>query len=366
MQTVGSARPMRDAIAASAKRMLALGLRCARGLRSPNSRSAQTSELLRRQLRDGRLPHHPASHQQHRRCPGRPAMPVVNAQPRSFLTTGALRHRLSQPYDPRQRRRRDEHARRFLERRGRRRHVEHQRHSHYLQAIRDGGISSSSINFATTNIGATRTRNITLYNYRFRAPDSHRQVGDRQRRLRSLRLRSGRLRPKRTVPGTSTAAPGSCTRDVHLRAPASSDTRRGTGIFTVDYSGNAGLDQVDQPVSLSGSVPSPRFSFTPGATTTSARFDLGQSSDVNVGTIAQQRPGDTRHFVILAQPPAPVGRHVHPHHDARRLMRRDSFNLGAGASARSDDPLHADRSRHQNRHALDQPQRRRRSPELSR
>ena len=101
----------------------------------------------------------------------------------------------------------------------------------------------------------------------------------------------------------------------------------------VDYSGNSGGNPIDRTVTLSGPVPAASFSFTPGASTTAARFaPVVSSSDVNVGTVANNGQATLQITSILPQAPAPVGGTYTRITSPGGSCGVTPFNLGAGAS----------------------------------
>ncbi|MEO5883153.1 MAG: choice-of-anchor D domain-containing protein [Caldimonas sp.] len=201
----------------------------------------------------------------------------------------------------------------------------------YLQRLRDGQISAASLNFASTNIGASRLLNFMLTNDRFLAATfSVSKSGSDTGDFTVTGCGLNGAGSNGSVPASGAAVAGSCTVTVEFSPAAGTDTSR-TASLLVNYSGNFGGNPVDRTVTLAGPVPAASFNFTQIATTASARFDLGQFSDVNVGTIANNGQATLQITSILAQAPAPVGG-TYTRITSAGFCGATPFNLGAGAS----------------------------------
>ncbi|HWK82131.1 MAG TPA: choice-of-anchor D domain-containing protein [Caldimonas sp.] len=202
----------------------------------------------------------------------------------------------------------------------------------YLQNLRDGRISTAALNFASTNIGASRSLNFTLTNDRFlTASFSVSKSGTNTADFTVTGCGLNGAGNNGSIPASGTAVAGSCTVSVQFSPLAGASTSR-TANLLVHYSGNFGGDPIDRTVNLSGPVPAASYNFTQVASTTSARFDLGQFSDVNVGTIANNGQATLQITSILPQPPAPVGGTYSRITSPGGSCGAAPFNLGAGAS----------------------------------
>ena len=202
----------------------------------------------------------------------------------------------------------------------------------YLQRLRDGRISLTSLPFASTNIGGSRFLSFTLTNDRFLAAAfSVSKSGTDAADFTVTGCGLNAAGNNGSVPASGAAVAGSCTVSVEFSPLAGASTSRTAGV-DVNYSGNFGGNPLSRTVSLSGTVPAASYNFTQTATTTSARFDLGQSSDVNVGTIANNGQATLSVSSILAQAPAPVGGNYTRITTPGGSCGATPFNLGAGAS----------------------------------
>lgn len=202
----------------------------------------------------------------------------------------------------------------------------------YLQRLRDGRISTASLSFLSTNIGGSRTLTFTLTNDRFLpATFSVSKSGTNPSDFTVTGCGLSAGGSGGSVPASGAAVAGSCIVSVEFSPTAGTDTSR-TADVNVNYSGNFGGNPLDRTVSVSGPVPAASYSFTQTATTTSARFDLGQSSDVNVGTIANNGQATLSITSILAQAPAPVGGTYTRITTPGGSCGATPFSLGAGAT----------------------------------
>ena len=219
----------------------------------------------------------------------------------------------------------------------------------YLQRLRDGQISQTSLGFASTNIGGSRNLTFTLTNDRFLAATfsvskSGTDSADftvtgcgstaRQQWLRS-RLRSGR---RRQLHRERRVQPRCRHRHVAQRQPF--------GRLFRQRRRQSGRPHGHPQRAGSGR----QLQLHPGRDHTTARFDLGQSSDVNVGTIANNGQATLQITSILPQAPAPVGGSYTRITSPGGSCGATPFNLGAGAVLHGLDPLHAERGRGQLRH----------------
>ena len=155
----------------------------------------------------------------------------------------------------------------------------------YLLNLRDGRISTTTRNFPSTNIGATSSLPVALSNDRlvgasFTVSKSGANPGDFT--VSGCGLNAAGLNG--LVQNATVGAAGTCSLTIDFQPGTGAATSRAAS-FTVNYSGNAGGNPLDQIVSLTGSVPPAVFGFSAGTSTTAARVDLAQSSDSNVGTI---------------------------------------------------------------------------------
>ncbi|HEX2543013.1 MAG TPA: choice-of-anchor D domain-containing protein [Caldimonas sp.] len=202
----------------------------------------------------------------------------------------------------------------------------------YLINLRDGVISTNTRTFGSTNIGATSSLPVTLTNHRhldasFTVTKSGTNSGDFT--ISGCGLNASGLNG--SVPNAVVGAAGSCALSVVFGPSAGAATSR-TASFTVNYNGNEGGNPLDQVVSLSGTVPPAVFSFAAGTTTTTARFDLAQSSDSNVGTITNTGQATLSINSITRISAAPVGATYAQVTSPVGACASPPFSLGAGQS----------------------------------
>ena len=202
----------------------------------------------------------------------------------------------------------------------------------YLQRLRDGQISTTSLSFASTNISGSRSLSFTLTNDRFLpATFSVTKSGTDTGDFTVTGCGLDGSGNNGSIPASGTSVAGSCNVSVAFSPAAGAATSPAASLL-VHYAGNFGGNPVDRTVSLSGPVPPASYNFTQVATTATARFDLGQFSDVNVGTIANNGQATLQITSILAQPPAPVGGTYVRITSPGGSCAATPFNLGAGAS----------------------------------
>ena len=173
----------------------------------------------------------------------------------------------------------------------------------YLIGLRDGHIQVNSRSFGSVNInGSTPAQTDALTNDRFLPATFHLD-------------KTGSDTADFTVTGCglnasglngSVPSDGSCTLSIAYSPQAGAAISR-SATLTVIYSGNEGGDPLMQPINVTGSVPAAVFTFTPGATTTTARVDLAQSSDSDVGIIANSGQATLSITSIVQQAPLPSG-----------------------------------------------------------
>lgn len=173
----------------------------------------------------------------------------------------------------------------------------------YFIGLRDGHIEVNSRSFGLVNVnGSTPAKTDVLTNDRFLPAMFHLD-------------KTGSNPGDFTVTGCGLNASGlngsvpsntSCTLSIAYSPQAGFAVSR-SATLTVTYSGNEGGDPLTQPISVTGSVPAAVFTFTPGATTTSARVDLAQSSDGDVGIIGNSGQATLSITSIVQQAPLPSG-----------------------------------------------------------
>ena len=173
----------------------------------------------------------------------------------------------------------------------------------YFIGLRDGHIQFNSRTFGSVNInGSTPAQTDALTNDRFlpatfQLDKTGSNPGDFT--VTGCGLNASGLNG--SVPSNS-----SCTLSIAYSPQAGATTSRGATL-TVTYSGNEGGDPVSRPITVTGSVPAAVFTFTPGATTTSARVDLSQSSDSDVGIVSNSGQATLSITSIVQQTPLPSG-----------------------------------------------------------
>ena len=173
----------------------------------------------------------------------------------------------------------------------------------YFLDLRDGRISTGSLAFGSQNIGtSSAAQSVLLTNDRFLAATF--SVAKNGARPGDFTITGCSVNGAGT--GGSVPAASSCTLSVIFNPGQNAATSRTAGL-DVTYSGNEGGDPAARSVSVGGSVPAAAFSFTAGTTTTSARVDLAQSSDSNVGTITNSGQATLSITSIALLPPAPAG-----------------------------------------------------------
>ena len=178
----------------------------------------------------------------------------------------------------------------------------------YFLNLRDGRVSTASLTFASQNIGvASASQSVVLTNDRYLAATfSVAKNGAFPADFTVSGCSVNGAGNGGSVPAAVAGTAGSCTLSVVFNPGQAAATSRTAG-FDVTYGSNEGGDPAMRSVGLTGSVPAAAFSFAPGTATTSARVDLAQSSDSNVGTITNSGQATLSITSIALLPPAPAG-----------------------------------------------------------